>query len=355
MKNENHDEIDEKFRKAFSDFKSDPYPGTKEEIFFKYYLQKKAHRERKLLSVSATFFREYKYAAAAVLGGLIFLSVFLIQKETRTSPVVIEGAANNKVTPETENHRALSVIDSASTDNSAKEGTAEKNNGTGRTKVRVFRTEEKYITVAAVEAKKIVQLPDSSKVYLNKNSKLEYAERFISGTREVRLTGEAFFDVKKRKEAFVIHTPQLQIRVLGTAFNVRSFPGKKEEVAVASGIVRVISKVNGEKLTLRKKEKVYLDSGNRLLKASADNPNEYSWKEDKLQFTKAPVSEVIRDVMDHYQIIILLTNDKINSCYFTGTFSHSSVEEVLQILALSVNGTFEKKNNQYVINGKGCN
>ena len=78
-------------------------------------------------------------------------------------------------------------------------------------------------------SKSNVQLPDGTMAWLNADSKLIYDENFRGDFREVSLEGEAYFDVVKDKtKPFIIHTKAIDIRVLGTAFNVRAYETEKE-------------------------------------------------------------------------------------------------------------------------------
>src|SRR5205085_10891901 len=77
-------------------------------------------------------------------------------------------------------------------------------------------------------SKSKLQLPDGTQVWLNSDSKITYGESFMGATREVQLSGEAYFDVVKDKEhPFIIHTQSIDLKVLGTAFNVRSYANEK--------------------------------------------------------------------------------------------------------------------------------
>lgn len=84
-------------------------------------------------------------------------------------------------------------------------------------------------------------LPDGTTVWLNAGSKLYYENDFTGSTREVRLEGEAFFDVVKNPDQpFIVHTYGIDIKVLGTAFNVKSYPeDKTTETTLYRGSVRV--------------------------------------------------------------------------------------------------------------------
>jgi len=83
-------------------------------------------------------------------------------------------------------------------------------------------------------------LPDSTKVWLNSGSNLQFPYAFTNGKREVRLTGEAYFKVTvNKKSPFVIHADQLEITVLGTTLNVISHAGQASEVVLISGKVNL--------------------------------------------------------------------------------------------------------------------
>src|SRR5258705_4020135 len=77
-------------------------------------------------------------------------------------------------------------------------------------------------------SKSKIELPDGTQVWLNADSKLRYSQDFMGAYREVQLTGEAYFDVAKDKSRpFIIHTGPIDIRVVGTSFNVRAYPNEK--------------------------------------------------------------------------------------------------------------------------------
>lgn len=108
-----------------------------------------------------------------------------------------------------------------------------------------------------------MQLPDGTTVMLNAGSNISYNEIFNSNTREVHLSGEAYFDVTHDKERpFIIHTNSLDIRVLGTAFNVRSYPNEKTtETSLLRGSVEISIHDNpGKKIILKPNEKLVMNN-----------------------------------------------------------------------------------------------
>src|SRR4029078_631833 len=90
-------------------------------------------------------------------------------------------------------------------------------------------------------SKSKVQLPDGTQVWLNADSRIAYNEKFQGNLREVTLEGEAYFDVvRDEKRPFVIHTAAIDIKVLGTAFNVRSYANEKNtETSLIRGSIEV--------------------------------------------------------------------------------------------------------------------
>ncbi|MBS1567393.1 MAG: FecR domain-containing protein, partial [Bacteroidetes bacterium] len=114
-------------------------------------------------------------------------------------------------------------------------------------------------------------LPDGTQVWLNSGSKLTYDSLYGASGREVLLTGEAYFDVAKNAaRPFIIHAPGFSIRVLGTAFNVRSFPGeKKSETSLIKGSIEVtFTERPAERIVLKPNEKLVITNENAI----ADQP-----------------------------------------------------------------------------------
>lgn len=103
-----------------------------------------------------------------------------------------------------------------------------------------------------------VWLPDSSKVLLDPNSKLEYDYKLIGGKRNIKLTGEAYFDVEKGKP-FSIKFPGGKLKVLGTQFNLSAYAENRVQVDCVSGKVEV--EVNKQLIVLTKNEGLCFKSG----------------------------------------------------------------------------------------------
>jgi ferric-dicitrate binding protein FerR (iron transport regulator) len=142
------------------------------------------------------------------------------------------------------------------------------------------RKRSSMIAVIAGDTALRFTLPDNSVVYLNKNSKLTYPEKFRGSERVVHLSGEAFFEVVKNKGEFIVICQDTRTRVLGTSFNVRGYqPNNDVEVTVVTGLVEVTNqagKNSGKQLLLKPGEQAVFNSvDNSALRAK--NAKKVSW------------------------------------------------------------------------------
>ena len=120
-------------------------------------------------------------------------------------------------------------------------------------------------------------LPDGTKVWLNAGSHLSYGKTYNAATREVNLTGEAFFDVARNSQKpFLIHTARIDIQVLGTSFNVKSYPtDRTTEATLIRGSIEVSIKDRpSEKIILRPNEKLVIANDDSSLHRI--NPRRYA-------------------------------------------------------------------------------
>jgi ferric-dicitrate binding protein FerR (iron transport regulator) len=170
-----------------------------------------------------------------------------------------------------------------------------------------------YITCLTQQAERLqVILPDSSIVWLNANSELSYPEEFTEG-REVTLTGEAFFDVRKSTEhQFTVKTKQMQVQVMGTQFMVSDYPDAKTvETVLLSGRVNVRPVDNageGVALTPNLQWQLSLDNMQACVN-SVDAALYTGWITGKMAFENATLKEVSERLGRWYGIKISVSND----------------------------------------------
>jgi transmembrane sensor len=176
-------------------------------------------------------------------------------------------------------------------------------------------------------------LSDGSIVHLNRYSSVSYLSDFKK-TREVKLTGEAFFEVKHNESVpFIVHAGQVSIRDIGTAFNVKSHT-TNVEVVVESGIVRV-SKEQAS-VQLNQQEKAIVNSTDSQLHVEQNTDQLYNYyRSNEFIANKTPLWRVIETINEAYDSHIVIADKRLSDLPLTGTFKKESVDKFLQVLLLT--------------------
>lgn len=210
-----------------------------------------------------------------------------------------------------------------------------------------------------------IQLPDGTSVWLNGSSKLVYNnEQYGKSIREVTLTGEGYFDVIKNPEKpFIIHTSKMDIKVLGTVFNVRCYPGEKNtETSLLRGSIEVTLRSRREKIMLKPSEKLIVsddivavpekvqDADKPVAIVSHDQiivlrhltvlPKdstivETAWVENRLVFSSELFEDVALKMEKWYGVQIQFSNEKLKKELLTATFRKETIAEALRALQLT--------------------
>jgi ferric-dicitrate binding protein FerR (iron transport regulator) len=217
-----------------------------------------------------------------------------------------------------------------------------------------------YTSASQAGERRPFLLPDGSRVLLNASSHVTVLAGFGDTSREVSLTGEAYFDVAKDvNRPFVIHTATIDVRVLGTAFNVKAYPGDKlTETSLIKGSIEVLVKggVN-RKIILRPSEKISIPTQaaaidgkamriagqkqplftvEKLVLSPADSlPVEISWTASCLAFNDNSLEEIAPQLERWYNVNIRFEDQQVKEYRYTATFDKKTVAQVLTALALS--------------------
>lgn len=180
-----------------------------------------------------------------------------------------------------------------------------------------------------------VKLHDGTVVWLNARSRLRYPNRFSGTERKVELDGEAFFEVSRNEEApFVVSTEKLDIKVLGTKFNVFAYKGKNEfTTALIEGSVKLYQSDN-ESVAMYMSPNDYAElKDGRLVKSKICSTDFLLWKEGIYAFDDIPFGEIIKKLELYYDITIEIRNKNLNNYKFSGKFrQRDGIESVLKTL-----------------------
>lgn len=199
----------------------------------------------------------------------------------------------------------------------------------------VFK-EADIIYVASMENSRNIVLPDGSGVLLNKNSSLEYPERFSGKTRQVKLEGEAYFEIQKDPgKLFRVNAGGACVDVLGTRFNVDiNRDDNTVNIGIVSGKVSFypLGKEN-DKLILIKDEQAILRDGEVILSENNDC-NYLSWKTGTLIFSNDKIENVIDDLSRHFDKPINYINTGRRKLTLTSIFENQDMDSILEELKL---------------------
>ena len=231
-----------------------------------------------------------------------------------------------------------------------------------------------------------ITLPDGTNVWLNADSRLTYTSDFSVRNRDIFLSGEAYFDVSPHKSSvFTVNTRDLNVRALGTEFNVKSYPDEDvTETTLVSGTVEIAITDEGiaaRPVLLKPKQRITYSRAEdgivsrpvetesteidvedtieasvkklvhkpRLEVAKINYLEEYtSWKDGKLVFRGENLATLSRKLERFYNVNIFFKDDSIKEIYYTGTLEEVSIEEVLRAIATASNINYKLDKNKVI-------
>jgi transmembrane sensor len=210
-----------------------------------------------------------------------------------------------------------------------------------------------------------VTLPDGTTVLLTQNSSLMYQKDFNQARREVYLTGEAFFNVKRDiTKPFVVHTGELITEVLGTSFRIRqSEKGETTEVSVRTGKVSVYTENESPKrerngVIVTPNQKVLYDANtHNITPGIVEEPVVVVPKEElkiALMFQETSFEKVLAQLTRLYGIEFIISNPTVKDCHITADLNGLSMFTQLELICKSIDATFEKRGTVVFIDGEGC-
>lgn len=218
---------------------------------------------------------------------------------------------------------------------------------------------EEWVTVTAQMNKEEITLPDGSHVWLKENAQLSYIENFGGDTRQLKLEGEAFFDVAKNPaKPFIIEAGEGTVTVLGTSFSIDT-DETSTEVLVKTGKVTYQATEEVEPVLLTKNMKAAYEVGaNAPIVNTKVSLNTLAWQSGILQYRGEALKQILSDVGNAYSVSIELTNKDLANCTFTDIIQlkGKSIEQALAGLLTQTQLKLEEKNGAYRLSGgkTGC-
>ncbi|GAB3418689.1 FecR family protein [Niabella aquatica] len=222
-------------------------------------------------------------------------------------------------------------------------------------------------------SKSYTVLPDGTQVWLNADTKISYGKSFGTGTRDVTLTGEAYFDVvKDASKPFVVHTEAMDIIVLGTAFNVSAYKSEMHtEATLIRGAVEVsLKKYHDKRVMLKPFEKLSVKNTpdvvtkkeqkqqqetamftlSKINKIALDSGSaETQWVQNRLVFTNSTLEDIAIRLARWYDVDITITSQALKQTKYSAEFDNATLEEVMQSLKLAGRFSYNIDNKKITI------
>ena len=185
-----------------------------------------------------------------------------------------------------------------------------------------------------------VILPDGSNVWLNAESTIKFKVPFDQKSRDVSLSGEAFFNIRKNPDLpFIVNTGAINVKVLGTRFNYKAFKDEnKIEIVLAEGKISLTTdgEKSGNEVIMKPGDRAVFDKTSNIIRLTNEKIEKYiAWHEGKLVFDETPMPEVAAQIGRWFGVDVVISDFSINSYRITTTFEDESLHQVLELLRLS--------------------
>lgn len=208
-------------------------------------------------------------------------------------------------------------------------------------------TSDSLEVIAPIGSKTVVQLSDGTEVHLNYGSKIKYPHFFVSDTREVVLTGEAFFNVAHNPERpFIVKTRDFNIKVVGTSFNVLAYPDNDViETTLVTGKVlleQVSSEGNIRSIGIMNPG-MHAEYNTQIgsISLTEGKIEKYiSWTDGKLIFEDTPISEVTEKLSRMYNVDFEVSPE-IENYIYTVTFTDEPLFQILDLMTIATPVVFK--------------
>lgn len=198
-----------------------------------------------------------------------------------------------------------------------------------------------------------VCLPDGSMVWLNAASTLKFSTNFMNDSkREVQLSGEAYFEVKKDlMHPFIVHSSGQQLRVLGTHFNVNSYADEPTiKTTLLEGSVMVNPDDRAKKPVLLSPHQEAVNTGSSIIVQDVDPENAVAWHKGRFAFNEEPLENIMRKISRWYGVTVVYQNNTVRYKNFGGSVSrYARVSEVLCLLELTKKVKFTIKGKEIIV------
>lgn len=214
-----------------------------------------------------------------------------------------------------------------------------------------------YIQLTTVEKqRKKINTADGSEIWINNNSSLRYPEQFEDKKREVFLEGEGFFEVTKNPDKpFIVRAGDLSVNVLGTSFDVQSYP-EDDEIIITLESGKVEAEWSGSKgnaprtVTLSPGEQlIYSKTSHQYVIRDVDPYASYAWKDNVLMFDQEPLYRIVKVLERNYGVDIKINDEQLKEKKITFRQNDENMADIMEVLSFSAGFSYSIEEKKIII------
>jgi transmembrane sensor len=345
MKNE-YSDIDNLFKERLSDMEGNVEPNAWSKISDKIDASMSVNTYPKISAIKSWMYYAAVSSVIIITVAAVWVNEATSSKETTaisTGNKSIEAQENISSTGNT-----LAVV-------IEKEHVSATQNPTVKKEIKNTK-KASVVEFATLEDRKEVILPDGSTALLNRNSSISYSDSYLKDYT-IFVTGEVFFNLGSTSQKTVhIITHLADVEATESSFIVKT--NKKElydEIAVSSGKVSYSSLIeNHDRMFILAGNKAVIGATGKWKQEAITSVNYNDWVTQKIVFTNTKLNSVFETLEKYYNVSLTTNNSEILNCRFTGTFERNNIDEILQVLSVSFDLSFNQKSQNYILSGKGC-
>jgi len=195
-------------------------------------------------------------------------------------------------------------------------------------------------------------------VWLNHSSSLKYPAMFYGNTRSVELNGEGYFEVAHNpKIPFIVMAGEIEIKALGTAFNVMAYPDEDRiEISLINGCVELQwTGPDGKpipKLKMKPTDMaIFKKSKKEISSRTISDDRYFSWKDGKLVFNKEPIGEIVKKLSRWFNVDIQIKDPELLELTYTATFVNETLPQVMELMTLVSPVSYSISNREEISTG----
>ncbi len=335
MKDKRHD-IDNLFKERLYDIETEVQPASWEAI------------SQKVQANTVYKVKKWIYGIA-ITGTVIVVAVtvMLLMQTNTEKTVTVSNIKEEQLNVVTDNHV---------TEYSVKD--VEKNEKQPIEYAHNAPQSEKEIVnqITSAEDRKSVRLPDGSTALLNRNSSISYTADFMAD-KTVYVVGEVYFDIPASagKKLTVLGNLS-QIEAEGSSFIINSDKERgSDEITVSSGKAECKSLLeNNNRIAIFAGNSAVIKKGSDFKQNTIQDINYNDWVTQRIVFNNTKLDSVFETLEKYYNVTLIAHNSEILNCHFTGTFERNNIDEILQVLSVSFNLSFNQTSKEFILSGNGC-